>query len=99
MFKFKLGLGVLSASAIALSASAAFSMEKTLSTVTALQQTNILAKSYLKTFVGEANALGKGVIQMKYLGGQEIVPPRKAASALKRGQFDVLTANRILFYA
>jgi TRAP-type C4-dicarboxylate transport system substrate-binding protein len=32
------------------------------------------------------------VIQVKYLGGQEIVPPRKAAAALKRGQFNVLSA-------
>jgi len=29
---------------------------------------------------------------VKYLGGQEIVPPRKAAAALKRGQFNVLSA-------
>jgi len=26
------------------------------------------------------------------LGGQEVVPPRKAANALKRGQFDLLHA-------
>jgi TRAP-type C4-dicarboxylate transport system substrate-binding protein len=66
-------------------------MEKTLNTVTALQQTNILAKAYLKTFVDEANANGTGLIKVKYLGGQEIVPPRKAAAALKRGQFDILS--------
>ena len=29
---------------------------------------------------------------MKYDGGQEVVPPRKAANALKRGQFDALSA-------
>ena len=69
----------------------AMAMEKTLNTVTALQQTNVLAQSYLKTFVAEANAIGKGIVKVKYLGGQEIVPPRKAASALKRGQFDILS--------
>ena len=84
-------------SAIAVAAAAVISTspvvaETTLTTVTALQQTNILAKSYLKTFVGVVNAQGKGNVQMKYLGGQEVVPPRKAASALKRGQFDVLSA-------
>ena len=31
------------------------------------------------------------MLQLKYLGGQEIVPPRKAAAALKRGQFDFLS--------
>lgn len=92
MKKMNFGFGALAASAIALASTSAFSMEKTLNTVTALQQTNVLAKAYLKTFVAEANANGKGIIQLKYLGGQEIVPPRKAASALKRGQFDVLSA-------
>ena len=86
----KINLGVSVLAAVALAASSAFAAEKTLSTVTALQQTNLLAQSYLKTFVAEVNANGKGLVQMKYLGGQEIVPPTKAATALKRGQFDVL---------
>lgn len=76
---------------IALTATAAVAAERTLTTVTALQQTNILAKAYLKTFVSEANSLSKGMIHIKNLGGQEVVPPRKAASALKRGQFDILS--------
>lgn len=92
MKKLNYGISALAASAIALAASSAFAAERTLNTVTALQQTNVLAKSYIKTFVAEANANGKGVIQVKYLGGQEIVPPRKAAAALKRGQFDILNA-------
>ena len=91
-FGIKFGFGTVAVITGALMATSSIAAERTLSTVTALQQTNILAKSYLKTFVGEANALGKGTIQMKYLGGQEVVPPRKAASALKRGQFDVLSA-------
>jgi TRAP-type C4-dicarboxylate transport system substrate-binding protein len=82
--KLNLGIGAIAASAMALASSSAFAAERTLSTVTALQQTNILAKSYIKTFIAEANANGKGIIQVKYLGGQEIVPPRKAAAALKR---------------
>jgi TRAP-type C4-dicarboxylate transport system substrate-binding protein len=89
--KLNLGIGAIAASAMALASSSAFAAERTLSTVTALQQTNILAKSYIKTFIAEANANGKGIIQVKYLGGQEIVPPRKAAAALKRGQFDILS--------
>jgi len=92
MGKLSLGFSALAASAIALASTSAFAAERTLNTVTALQQTNVLAKAYLKTFVAEANANGKGVIQVKYLGGQEIVPPRKAAAALKRGQFDILSS-------
>ncbi len=84
-------LGVTTAATFAFSSGLAVSAEKTLNTVTALQQTNVLAQSYLKTFVAEANAIGKGLVNVKYLGGQEIVPPRKAANALKRGQFDILS--------
>ena len=89
MNKLSYGVGFATAAIVAASATSAFSAATTLTTVTALQQTNIMAKSYLKTFVGPANTLGKGLIQIKNLGGQEIVPPRKAAAALKRGQFDI----------
>ena len=91
MKKWNYGLGIVAAAAVAVTATSAFSAATTLKTVTALQQTNILAKSYIKTFVNEANQLGKGLVYIKNLGGQEIVPPRKAAAALKRGQFDILS--------
>lgn len=92
MISVKTGMGAIAVAAAAVISTSPVVAETTLTTVTALQQTNILAKSYLKTFVGVVNAQGKGNVQMKYLGGQEVVPPRKAASALKRGQFDVLSA-------
>ena len=89
----KLGFGVVAmAGIVAALPSATIAQEKTLTSVTALQQTNILAKSYLETFVAPLNASAKGVIQIKYTGGQEVVPPRKAAAALKRGQFDMLSS-------
>lgn len=66
--------------------------ERTITAVTGLQQTNILAKSYLEKFVKVMNEAGKGVLQIEYKGGQEVVPPRKAAAALKRGQFDMLSS-------
>ena len=72
MNKSSYGLGIAAAAIVAVTATSAFAAEKTLKTVTALQQTNVLAKSYLKTFVGPANTLGKGLIQVKNLGGQEI---------------------------
>jgi len=91
MNKTNSGISAIVALAIALASSSVFAAEKELRSVTALQQTNILAQAFLKTFVAEANANGKGLISIKYLGGQEIVPPTKAATALKRGQFDVLS--------
>ncbi|MGB0575765.1 MAG: TRAP transporter substrate-binding protein DctP [Alphaproteobacteria bacterium] len=92
MISVKTGMGAIAVAAAAVISTSPVVAETTLTTVTALQQTNILAKSYIKNFIGAVNAQGKGNVQMKYLGGQEVVPPRKAASALKRGQFDVLSA-------
>ena len=76
---------------VAMAGGSAFAMEKVLKTVTALQPTNIIAKSYLNTFVAPVNKAGKGIVQIKYIGGQDVVPTRKAAAALKRGQFDLLS--------
>jgi len=89
----KMGLGVVAmAGIVAALPSAAIAQEKTLNAVTGLQPTNILAKAYLEKFVAPLNASAKGIIQIKYVGGQEVVPPRKAAAALKRGQFDMLSS-------
>ena len=92
MLKTGKGLGFVTAAAVgllgfALQASAA---EVTLKAISGLQQTNTLTASFLKNFVGAVNAQGKGVVQIKYIGGQDVVPPRKAAKAVKRGQFDIL---------
>jgi TRAP-type C4-dicarboxylate transport system substrate-binding protein len=58
--------------------------------VSGLQQTNTITKSFLVNFMKVLNERGKGVVNVKYLGGHSVVPPRKAAKALKRGQFDML---------
>jgi TRAP-type C4-dicarboxylate transport system substrate-binding protein len=91
MNKLNYGLGAIAVFASFALTTSTIAAERTITTVTALQQTNILAKSYLKNFVGAVNAQGKGMLKIKYLGGQEVVPPRKAASALKRGQFNFLS--------
>jgi len=79
------------AATMALASTSSIAMETTLKAVTGLQPTNIIAQSFIKTFLGPVNAAGKGIVQIKYVGGQEVVPPRKAAAALKRGQFDMLS--------
>jgi len=63
-----------------------------LTAVTALQQTNTIARSFLLQFVDVVNKTAGAPIKIKNVGGQEVVPPRKAANALKRGQFDMLCA-------
>jgi TRAP-type C4-dicarboxylate transport system substrate-binding protein len=90
MIHSKLGTGAtafIAAAGLAVSAQAA---ETTITAVNALQITNTQTQSFLKTFVAPVNAKGKGVVQIKFLGAQEIVPPRKAAKALQRGQFGML---------
>jgi TRAP-type C4-dicarboxylate transport system substrate-binding protein len=86
MNKLTIGIGALAAAVVASSASA----KDTLTAVTALQTNNAMSQSFLTTFMGPLNKQGAGKIKIKYLGGQEVVPPRKAANALKRGQFDML---------
>jgi TRAP-type C4-dicarboxylate transport system substrate-binding protein len=87
MNKFTLGIGA--AAAVAAVASPAAAVDS-LNAVTALQQTNTIARSFLLQFVEPVNKNSGGLIKINNVGGQEVVPPRKAANALKRGQFDVL---------
>jgi len=70
----------------------AMAAERTLTMVTALQRTNVLARSAIEVLIPEVNKQGKGSLKITYVGGQEVVPPRKAAAALKRGQFNMLSA-------
>lgn len=92
MINVKALTAVAAASAVLGLSNSTVAQEKTLKAVTSLQQTNVLAKSFIVKFINVVNKSGGGVLQIKYLGGQEIVPPRKAAAALKRGQFDVLSS-------
>ncbi len=62
---------------------------KDLKAVSSLQQTNTIAKSFVANFLKPAQARK---IPIRYIGGQEVVPPSKAANALRRGQFDVLSS-------
>jgi len=62
-----------------------------LTAVSGLQQANPLTKSFLANLVEPLNKMG-GDLTIRYVGGQDVVPPRKAAAALKRGQFDLLNS-------
>ena len=80
------GIGVLAAGAFVSSASAVTNIKA----VSGLKRTNTITQCFLKNMLAPLNANGKGVVEMKYLGGHSVVPPRKAAKALQRGQFDWL---------
>lgn len=86
----KIAIAAAVATTMAAPAATAVAAEVTLTAVTGLQRSNPLAKSFLDNYMAEVNKRGKGVVQIRYLGGQDVVPPRKAAAALKRGQFDML---------
>lgn len=64
--------------------------EAVLKTQTALPKHHDLSKSFLENFVKKLNEVGKGVVQIDYIGGPEVTPVKKAAPALKRGVFDIL---------
>ena len=81
---------VAAVSLVSMAAASAPAAKETLNTVTALQRSNTIAKAFLANFLEATNA-ANGPVKMKYVGGQEVVPPRKAANALKRGQFDALS--------
>ena len=61
-----------------------------LTAMTSLPRSNDNALAFLTHFVEPVNDRGKGIVQIKYLGGPEVTPPRKAGAALKRGVFDIL---------
>lgn len=88
MSKVAIGIGV--AVATALAASVPALAKDTLTSVTALQTNNTMSQSFLTTFQNLVNKEAKGALKISYIGGQEVVPPDKAAAALKRGQFDML---------
>ena len=58
--------------------------EVTLKAVSAFDTTARYSQDFLK-FIEKVNADGKGAIQIKYLGGPEVVNPLELASSLKAG--------------
>jgi TRAP-type transport system periplasmic protein len=64
--------------------------EVTIRAQTALPAKHDLTKSFLELFVAPLNATGKGVVQIRYIGGPEVTPVDKAAPALQRGVIDML---------
>ena len=66
----------------------ATSAEVTLKALTALPK-NRITNTPFWSFYEEVNAKGKGIVQLKYIGGPEAVPVREQMEALGRGIFDL----------
>ncbi len=69
---------------------AASSAQTKLTAITGLPSNLELTQSFIKNFIGTVNAKHKDVVNIRYVGGPEVVPPRKAGDAIRRGQFDML---------
>lgn len=70
----------------------------TMDAVTALPTTNPRVKAFMEFFTKDLNAAHEETLRIKYIGGPEVVPPRKAAGALSRGVMDILYSP-VAYYA
>ena len=62
--------------------------EVVLKAVTAFPASLDFAQSFQR-FVAKVNEEGKGVVQIQYMGGPEVVPPPQQAQAVRRGVIDM----------
>lgn len=81
-----------------LASNATFGAEATLRAVSAWPEGNVFSKNF-ERFIEKVNAEGKGLVQIKYLGGgAKVMPPFEVGNAVKAGIVDIanVTGN---FYA
>ena len=62
--------------------------ETTLKVVTAFPRNQMFNAPGLQ-MLSDINAKGKGVLQLQYIGGPEVIPPTEQLAALQRGVFDI----------
>ena len=79
------------ACALALSAGSVQAKEVTLKGLSFLPKQLSFTKSFLE-FIDMVNKAGKGVVQIKYTGGPEVMKQPQMGQALKNGFIDILSA-------
>ena len=88
-FKHSAVIAVVAALGAAITAAPGAKAEVVLRSVTGLPAQSVVSQVFLR-FVGPTNQRGKGLVRIDNIGGPEIAPPFKQASALKRGLFEML---------
>ncbi len=63
--------------------------EEVLRAVSAFPKTNQLTQSFLR-FIDKTNKAGKGLVQIKFIGGPEVTKPRQQPNAMRNGLFDMM---------
>jgi TRAP-type C4-dicarboxylate transport system substrate-binding protein len=89
-FRLKASLFVLGAALVVSLAVSTHAAEVVIRAQTSMPTQHDLSQSFLDLYVAKVNDVGKGIVQIKYLGGPEVTPQNKAAQALQRGVFDLL---------
>lgn len=90
MLKFLERRFIFALAGLLLCVAAPASAEITLKAITALPSNLSTTHSFLNNFVAPVNSAGKGNLHIEYMGGPEVIPPRKAGAALARGVIDML---------
>jgi TRAP-type C4-dicarboxylate transport system substrate-binding protein len=68
--------------------SAAAAAEVTLKVVTVFPRNHTFNIPAME-MIADVNARGKGVVQLQYVGGPEVIPPTEQLTALQRGVYDI----------
>jgi TRAP-type transport system periplasmic protein len=80
--------GIAAAALVAGLASSAGADEITLKGLSAFPKSHNNTKAFLE-YIADVNKVGKGVVQIKYIGGPEVTPPPQQPVALRNGLFDI----------
>ncbi len=80
--------GLIAAALVAGVASSAGADEITLKGLSAFPKTHKNTKGFL-AYIDAVNKDGKGLVQIKYVGGPEVTPPPQQPVALRNGLFDI----------
>lgn len=86
---FARGIGVVALSIGLFGVGAAAAAETTVKAVAPWPKTHPLTKSFIK-FIDLTNSAGKGLVQIKFMGGPEVTKAREQPTAMKNGLFDMI---------
>jgi TRAP-type transport system periplasmic protein len=83
------GLAAAALAAIAFGPALSSAEEITLKAVAAFPRTELMTADFID-YVNAVNKQGKGVVQIRFLGGPEVANPREQPVGLRKGLFDIV---------